>query len=99
MAVRELERTIAAGKPLVLITWHGRMIVPVWFMRGRGIVAMISRHSDGEMVSRLVEKLGYGTIRGSSTRGGTAATLEMLDTIHVRQDRRHDLRRPARSDL
>lgn len=77
----ELERTIAAGKPLVLITWHGRMIVPVWFMRGRGIVAMISRHSDGEMVSRLVEKLGYGTIRGSSTRGGTAATLEMLDAI------------------
>jgi lysophospholipid acyltransferase (LPLAT)-like uncharacterized protein len=64
-----------------MITWHGRMIVPVWFMRRRGIVAMISRHSDGEMVSRLVEKLGYGTIRGSSTRGGTAATLEMLEAI------------------
>jgi lysophospholipid acyltransferase (LPLAT)-like uncharacterized protein len=76
-----LERAMSSGKPLVLITWHGRMMVPVWHMRRRGIVAMISRHSDGEMVSRLVERIGYRTVRGSSTRGGTQATLELLEEI------------------
>jgi lysophospholipid acyltransferase (LPLAT)-like uncharacterized protein len=76
-----LERAMASQDPLLLITWHGRMMVPVWHMRRRGIVAMISRHSDGEMVSRLVEKLGYRTVRGSSTRGGTQATLEMLEEM------------------
>lgn len=63
-----------------MTTWHGRMMAPVWHMR-REIVAMISRHQDGEMVARLVEKLGYGTVRGSSTRGGAQATLEMLQEI------------------
>jgi lysophospholipid acyltransferase (LPLAT)-like uncharacterized protein len=75
------EEIIAGDRPVVMITWHGRMMVPVWHMRRRGIVAMISRHSDGEMVSRLVEKIGYHTVRGSSTRGGTQATLEMLEEI------------------
>lgn len=42
---------------------------------------MISRHSDGEMVSRLVEQLGFETVRGSSTRGGTEAALEMLERV------------------
>ncbi|HEY3296921.1 MAG TPA: lysophospholipid acyltransferase family protein [bacterium] len=74
---------MASGAPLLLIVWHGRMIVPVWQMRRRGIVAMVSRHQDGEMVSRLVERLGYRTVRGSSTRGGTAAALELLDDMRV----------------
>ena len=56
--------------PLMMITWHGRMMVPVWYARRWKIVAMISRHRDGEMVARLVEQLGYDTVRGSSTRGG-----------------------------
>jgi lysophospholipid acyltransferase (LPLAT)-like uncharacterized protein len=59
------------------------MMVPVWHMRGRGIVAMVSRHQDGEFVSRLVERLGYQTVRGSSTRGGMAATLELLDEMRA----------------
>jgi lysophospholipid acyltransferase (LPLAT)-like uncharacterized protein len=78
-----LEKVIAAHTPLLLIVWHGRMMVPVWQMRGRGIVAMVSRHQDGEFVSRLVEKLGYKTVRGSSTRGGTAATLELLEEMRA----------------
>lgn len=72
---------IESGKPLVMITWHGRMMVPVVHSRGRRIAAMISQHSDGEIVARLVQKLGYDTVRGSSTRGGTAAALEMLERV------------------
>ncbi len=64
-----------------MITWHGRMLVPVWHCRGTNIVAMISQHQDGEMVARLVQKLGYETVRGSSTRGGSQAALEMLKRI------------------
>jgi len=67
--------------PLVMITWHGRMMVPTWQVRRRKIVTMISRHRDGEFVARLVKQLGFITVRGSSTRGGTAAALEMLDLI------------------
>lgn len=68
-----------------MITWHGRMMVPVWYARRRGIVAMISRHSDGELAAQLVERLGYDTVRGSSTRGGTEAALEILDRVKAGQ--------------
>jgi lysophospholipid acyltransferase (LPLAT)-like uncharacterized protein len=80
-----VERIRAARRPLVMITWHGRMIVPTWFVRRWKVVAMISRHRDGEMVARLVERLGFDTVRGSSTRGGAAATLEMLDCVRAGQ--------------
>lgn len=80
-----VQRLRAARAPLLLITWHGRMMVPVWYARRWKIAAMISRHRDGEMVARLVEALGYDTVRGSSTRGGAPATLELLDRIRAGQ--------------
>jgi lysophospholipid acyltransferase (LPLAT)-like uncharacterized protein len=61
------------------------MIVPVWFARKHKIVAMISQHRDGEMVARLVQRLGYETVRGSSTRGGTAAALQMIERLKAGQ--------------
>jgi lysophospholipid acyltransferase (LPLAT)-like uncharacterized protein len=77
----KLEAARKSGVPLLLIVWHGRMLVPVWQQSYRHIVAMISQHSDGEMVARLVQRLGYETVRGSSTRGGGEAALEMLRRI------------------
>ena len=71
----------AAKRPFVFAVWHGRMMAPVWHNRGRGLAAMISESRDGEMVSRLVRRLGYVTIRGSSTRGGTKAALELLGRL------------------
>lgn len=58
-------------------------MIPVWYMRRRGLVSMISRHADGETVARVVERLGYETVRGSSTRGGTAAALGILEKIRA----------------
>jgi lysophospholipid acyltransferase (LPLAT)-like uncharacterized protein len=37
------------------------------------MVAMISRHADGEAIARVARRLGHGTVRGSTTRGGAAA--------------------------
>ncbi|MBU1636671.1 lysophospholipid acyltransferase family protein [bacterium] len=68
-------------RPLLTITWHGRMMVPVWFARRKNFVAMISQHRDGEMVARLVQKLGYETVRGSSTRGGSGAAKLMVERL------------------
>lgn len=74
-------RLRAQKQPFILAVWHGRMMVPVWHSRGRKIAAMVSQHRDGELVSRMVHRLGYETVRGSSTRGGTEAALELLERI------------------
>lgn len=80
-----LQRVIAQRAPLVMITWHGRMMVPTWHMRKRRIAAMISRHADGEMAAQIVERLGFNSVRGSSTRGGSEAALDMLDRVKAGQ--------------
>jgi lysophospholipid acyltransferase (LPLAT)-like uncharacterized protein len=68
-------------KPFVLCVWHGRLYLPVFYHRGQGIVAMVSRHADGELISRIVHKLGYGTVRGSSGKGGGEAFLQLLSHL------------------
>lgn len=64
--------------PYLYCVWHGRLLLPVFRNRRRGIVAMVSQHADGEVIARIVEKFGYGTVRGSSTRGGKEAFYQLL---------------------
>ena len=55
-------------KPHLFSLWHGRMFLPMFVHRNQGIVPMISQHADGEMITRVVKKLGYGSVRGSSSQ-------------------------------
>jgi lysophospholipid acyltransferase (LPLAT)-like uncharacterized protein len=57
------------------------MLIPVFNRRKRNIIAMVSEHRDGEMVARVVHNLGYRTARGSSTRGGRKAFMEMVKSL------------------
>jgi lysophospholipid acyltransferase (LPLAT)-like uncharacterized protein len=59
----------------VLAIWHGDQLPMIALHRGMGIVALASRSKDGALVSAVLERLGYGVIRGSSSRGGAAALL------------------------
>ncbi len=65
----------------IFTLWHGRMFIPIFVQRNRGIVAMVSQHLDGEFIARAVERMGYHTVRGSSTRGGSKALREMVRMI------------------
>src|ERR671910_1603392 len=38
---------------------------------------MTSRSFDGEYIARFIQRFGYGAVRGSSTRGGVGAVVEM----------------------
>jgi len=65
----------------IFIQWHGRMLIPIFYLRKRGIIAMVSEHRDGELIARIIHKLGYSTARGSSTRGGRKAFVEMVRSL------------------
>jgi len=45
--------------------------------RKLGIAVMVSRSFDGEYIARIIEKLGFVAVRGSSSRGGSEALREM----------------------
>jgi lysophospholipid acyltransferase (LPLAT)-like uncharacterized protein len=73
-----LEAAFAGGKLPIYTTWHNGVFLSTYFWRGRGIVVMSSRSFDAEYTGRLIKRFGYGTVRGSSTRGHTGATIEMI---------------------
>jgi hypothetical protein len=76
--LRECDAAIARGQRCIFALWHARLLPLVWTHRGRGVAVLVSRHRDGELITRIIERLGYVTARGSSTRGGEEGLMEML---------------------
>ena len=66
------------GKGLIYTFWHREIFAATWFWRNRGIVVMTSQNFDGEYIARIIQKHGYGAARGSSSRGGGRALVEMV---------------------
>lgn len=59
--------------PVIFLFWHEYIPLP-FFLRGRSNIAMLlSRHQDAEWLSHAARLMGFGTIRGSTNRGGVAA--------------------------
>jgi lysophospholipid acyltransferase (LPLAT)-like uncharacterized protein len=76
---------VASGRQPVMAFWHGRILPATFYFRRRGIVVITSENFDGEWIARIIERFGYGTARGSSSRGGMRALLQMArDMEHGR---------------
>lgn len=58
--------------------WHGRMLILCYSHRREKIHVLVSQHQDGEFIARSIERLGFVSVRGSTTRGGMKAVLEMV---------------------
>jgi hypothetical protein len=58
---------------VILVTWHGRMLVPTACSQNRGYHALVSRSNDGAMLCAIFERLGWHLIRGSTGRNAIEA--------------------------
>jgi len=72
-----LEAITASGRQPVMAFWHGRILPATYFFRRRGIVVITSENFDGEWIAGIIERFGYGTARGSSSRGAKKALLQL----------------------
>lgn len=66
---------------VIVAFWHGRLLMMGLSYKGKGVKVLISQHKDGEIIARVMDKFGFGTVRGSSTRGGAAAMREMVTAV------------------
>ncbi len=74
----------AAGHQPIVALWHGRILTSVVFFKNRGIVPMASENFDGEWITRLLYKFGYGAARGSTTRGGATALRQLVREVKAK---------------
>lgn len=68
--------SLDGGIPIYTV-WHNRVFLATYFWQRRRIVVMTSQSFDGEYIARFIQRFGYGAARGSSTRGGVGAIVEM----------------------
>lgn len=66
------------GVSPILAFWHNRIFLGTYFFRRSGFVVITSQSFDGEYIARFISLFGYGAVRGSSTRGGVKALVEMI---------------------
>ncbi|MBN1885955.1 MAG: lysophospholipid acyltransferase family protein [Candidatus Krumholzibacteriota bacterium] len=57
--------------------WHGRLLALSWTHRGRHVQVLASEHYDGDLMGRIIARLGFGHLKGSTTRGGARALREL----------------------
>lgn len=62
----------------IICGWHDRLFVGAYYFRDRGLVVMSSISFDAEYTARVIQRFGFGVIKGSSTRGGARALVEMV---------------------
>ena len=79
------EAATRPGRIPIYTFWHDGIFLATYFWRNRDIVVMTSQSFDGEYIARFIQRFGYGTARGSSTRGSVGAVIEMIR--HMRQGR------------
>lgn len=85
LRLRREEKTVeplwASGAPVIYVVWHARLLLLPYLYRGRGMRALVSRSEDGAMVSELVRRFGFVTVRGSSSRGGAGGLRSLARAI------------------
>lgn len=65
----------AKGQPVIQVFWHGQLLAMMIEARRQNVMVMVSEHGDGEIISRALSRLGFGLVRGSSSRGAARALL------------------------
>jgi lysophospholipid acyltransferase (LPLAT)-like uncharacterized protein len=61
--------------------WHRSVLPATYRFRSQGLAVMTSRSFDGEYIARIIQKLGFVAVRGSSSRGAVGAMFGMREQL------------------
>jgi lysophospholipid acyltransferase (LPLAT)-like uncharacterized protein len=81
--VEHLDAPVRGGRQPIMAFWHGRILPATFYFRRRGIVVITSENFDGEWIAGIIERFGYGTARGSTSRGGRRALVQLVRDLEA----------------
>ena len=73
----QYQRVLDTGRRPIMAFWHGRILPATVYFQRRGIVVITSENFDGEWIAGIIERFGYGTARGSTSRGAVRALVQL----------------------
>ena len=72
-------------EPVIFAFWHGNLLMQAYVYKKFRTVpkakVLISDHFDGQMIARVIQFFGLGTIHGSTTRGGAKVLIQGLKSL------------------
>ena len=71
------------GQRYIYAFFHEVMLFPAHYWAWPSMHILISDHRDGELITQVIKRLGFGVVRGSTTRGGARALREMTSKIET----------------
>lgn len=71
------QRILERGGGLLYSFWHAQILPLAYAMHGRDVVVLVSEHRDGEQIRQVIRRIGFRTVRGSTTRGGFRSLVEL----------------------
>ena len=71
------QRVVGGGRRPIMAFWHGRILPATVYFKRRGIVVITSENFDGQWIAGIIERFGYGTARGSTSRGAVKALVQL----------------------
>ena len=75
--LQHYDQVVNDGRQPIMAFWHGRILPATVYFKRRGIVVITSENFDGEWIAGIIERFGYRTARGSTSRGGAKALVQM----------------------
>lgn len=74
----------------IMACWHGELLmIPYAYLHYKkkpNVKLFISEHFDGELIAKTLGFFGFGTIRGSTTRGGAKALIKAIKDVKEGSD-------------
>ena len=67
--------------PIIYVYWHRHIFVTIYRFKNTGACPLISLSGDGEIVAQIAVEFGMNPVRGSSSKGGARAFIELLNAI------------------
>jgi len=88
------DRAGVVGKPLedtyIAALWHNRLLLISFvlkkFLPGRAGAGLISASRDGDLIADVTHRFGFDVVRGSSSRMGASALLELGEVLASGRD-------------
>jgi lysophospholipid acyltransferase (LPLAT)-like uncharacterized protein len=74
------------GEGVINVFWHARLLMIPFAYTGSKVYVLISSHGDGEIIATVMKSFNFGLVRGSSTKGGREAYLEMVQLSRDNRD-------------
>ena len=82
----------ASTDPAIFCFWHNRILGitfvfrKIYPKRRKGVTVLTSASKDGEILANIVAAFGMGSARGSSSRRGSRALLELVRLVRSGTD-------------